>query len=136
MIDLIETALNAKLAALGAAITGEIAWEGRAYSPKPGTAYTTSKLMAQRQPLGAGPVTAHLWSGRFLLTAVQPAIDGKPAATLRALAVMRAWPRASVLIQGAARVVIESADMQPSFTSGDWITTPVSVPFFCEEPAP
>ena len=133
MIDLIETALNARLASLGTAITGDIAWEGRGYSPKVAVAYTATKTLARRQALGMGPRVSHLWSGNYMLTVTHPTSDGKAPVLRRALAMLNGFPRATVLINGAARVVIESGDMQPAFSAGDWISIPVAIPFFCEE---
>lgn len=130
MIDLIEKAMNARIALL----TGEIQYEGRAYTPRSGVPYTTAKLQHNRMPLGLGPDTPHMWQGVLNLVAVSPAAEGKPAATKRGLLLLLHFPRGLTLVEGAARVVVETTDFQGAYTTGDWIHAPISVRWFCEEP--
>ncbi len=134
MIDLIEAALNGRLASLGTALTGEIAWEGRGYSPRISVAYTATKTLARRVAQGTGPQVTHLWQGNYMLTVNQPNADGKAPLLRRALGLANGFPRRLVLVAGAGRVVIESYDIQPAYVAGDWVSAPVSIPFFCEEP--
>lgn len=96
--------------------------------------YTTMKVLHRRQALGLGANPGYLWTGTLQLDLVSPTNLGAPAAARRRDLMLDHWPRALTLVSGAAHVIIELADPQTSFTAADWIHSPISITWICEEP--
>jgi hypothetical protein len=131
MITDIEAALEARLLTL----SGEtIAWWGRPFSPTKGQAYITAQIAARAaSPMGVGASSPELWQGTLQLLVAHPMNEGPKPARIRAEAVRDHFPRGLTLVQGAARVIIETRSIQPAYAAIDWNNYPVLIGWFAEE---
>ncbi|MGG5810938.1 phage tail terminator-like protein [Falsiroseomonas sp. CW058] len=130
MISAIEDAFASRISGVW---TGDIAWDGRPYSPSPDTPYLAVGLVAHsRRTLGAGANAIREWSGAWQASVVMPASAGlRPARDA-------AWEIAGHYRRGTpfpslTGLQITNADIRPAYADTDFVRIPVVVEWFMME---
>lgn len=115
----------------------EVAWEGIAYEVQAGRPYLTTQMAARsRRPMALNAASPFEWRGIFTLVVKHPAAEGLRVAYARAQAVAAHFPRALTLSDGAFRIVVIETGLPPAYTTPGWISQPIQVSWYCEEPSP
>lgn len=115
----------------------EVHWEGQDYTPKPGVPWLQMTVTARvRAPAAISVGTPHLWRGQLLLSVKHPATEGLRSAYARAGVVAAHWKRGTTLGTPPLVVVVQEVGTQPAYTTAGWITQPVIVAWYAQEPPP
>lgn len=125
--DIVD-AFNARLAQLPG--LGDVAWEGIAYQPKPGTPYLRAVCSGySKRRVGAGVLGNDQVDGSFTITVVRPADEGRQPAGLQAAQIQAFFaPDVAMTAAGQPLVLLESSEGTADY-SGSWVSIPVTVVF-------
>lgn len=132
----ITDALNGVLQA--AAITSEIAWPNRVYTPKKGVSYLKPEFAGRaRTPLGMGADAVQQWTGIFQIGVFVSRDTGEREQAELATKVMTAYPRGKTMVtpQGM-RVIVSHTSAPAPVPFGDWSNLPLQVNWFATQPPP
>ena len=113
-----------------------VQWEGQKFEPKTGVPWISTKMTGRDvSPMGAFKITPHLWRGSYTILVKHPADGGIRPAYARAMAIRDFFPRGSPdVADGPVVVTITNVGLPPEFTTAGWITQPVAISWFYEEP--
>lgn len=130
MISAIEDALEGHL---GGIWTGDVAWFGRPFDPKPNTPYVAASVPARsRQTLGAGSNAIKQWMGTFNAVVAMPASIGKRAANELAWSIATHYRRGTIF-PSLPSLQITNTDVRPVYSDTDFLRVPVVVEWFMME---
>lgn len=127
-------ALNAQLEA--AAISTEIAWPNRTFSPVQGVPYLKPECAGQaRSPVGCGADGVQQWDGIYQVGVFVPRDSGDRQQSDIASQVLAAFARGlTLLTTNGLRVIISYSTSPAPIAFGDWVNLPVQIHWFATEP--
>lgn len=130
--DIVD-ALNARLMALPG--LGDVAWEGIAYEPRPGTPYLSPKLSSYtRTGVGTGLEGSTDHSGTYTVTLRAPAIEGRQPTGQMAGRIMRHFGRGGRVVGPTGQpIILLQASEQVASYFGEWVSIPVVVTFVASD---
>jgi hypothetical protein len=132
----LQDVLHGQLAA--AAITSEVAWPNKVYTPTKGVSYLKPENAGRaRTPLGFGADAVQSWNGTYQVGVFVPRDSGEREQDTLANKVMEAFPRGLNLpTSQGVHVIISHSSAPAPVPFGDWSNLPVSIHWFATQPPP
>ena len=126
----LKLALETRLAAMSGGL--DTAWEGKSFTPTPGTPWQKAHLMtALTEAAGPGVDAFNYHQGTFQVSVFYPANDKGAGPAITQADLVAAWfKRGTRLTHGTTVLVISAAAVGPVLPESVWLQVPVSVQFY------